>query len=89
VRVVEKSVSPNFIKIILKFGVIWITCSKSLKLEWCFCLIGEIDRGSSSKVRKASFKSFNSNLGKSFDCDEFWFQVSISITDVSYDEITH
>jgi len=31
VGTVEKSVSLNFIKIILKFNVIWITCSISLE----------------------------------------------------------
>jgi len=43
------------IKVILKVGVIWKTCSRSLELDWCYCLIGEIDRGSLSEVREARF----------------------------------
>jgi len=42
------------INIILKVGVIWITYSRSLELDYCHCLIGGSDRGSSSKLREAS-----------------------------------
>jgi len=41
------------IKIILKVGVIWITCSRSLELAYYNCLIEGSDRGSLSKVREA------------------------------------
>jgi len=51
---VKKSVPLNLIKVILKVGVIWKTCSRSLKLNWYCCLIGGIDRGSLSEVREAS-----------------------------------
>jgi len=36
VRTIEKSVSLNMIKTILKVGIIWITCSRSLEfgLVW-------------------------------------------------------
>jgi len=54
VGIIEKSVLLNLIKIILKVGVNWITCSRSLELDYCHCLIGRTDRGSSSKVREAS-----------------------------------
>jgi len=33
---VEKSVPLNLIKVILKVCVIWKTCSRSLKLDWCY-----------------------------------------------------
>jgi len=55
VRTIEKSVPLNLIKIILKLGVIWITCSRSLKLDSCYFLIGEINRGSLYEVREANF----------------------------------
>jgi len=55
VATVEKNISLNLIKVILKVGVIWKTCSRSLKLNWCCCLIRRIDRGSLSEVRKARF----------------------------------
>jgi len=51
---VEKSVPLNLIKVILKVSVIWKTCSRSLKLERDYCLIGGIGRGSLSEIRGAS-----------------------------------
>jgi len=33
VETVEKGVPLNLIKIILKFGVIWLTCSRSLEFR--------------------------------------------------------
>jgi len=35
---VEKSIRLNLIKVMLKVGVIWKTCSRSLKLDWGYCL---------------------------------------------------
>ena len=51
---VEKSVPLNLIKVILKVSVIWKTCSRSLKLDQGYCLIGGIGRGSLFKVKGAS-----------------------------------
>jgi len=51
---VEKTVLLNLIKVILKVGVIWKTCSRSLKLDRGYCLIGGIGRGSLPEVRGAS-----------------------------------
>jgi len=39
---VEKSISLNLIKVILKVGVIWKTCSRSLKLDRGYCLTEEL-----------------------------------------------
>jgi len=62
VGTVEKSVSLNLVNIILKVGVIWITCSRSLELDYCHCLIGGSDKRSSSKVREASNLFYTSYL---------------------------
>jgi len=54
VEIIEKSFPLNLINIIVEVGVIWITYSRSLELDYCHYLIGGSDRWSSSKVRKAS-----------------------------------
>ena len=51
---VKKSIPLNLIKVILKVGVIWKTFSRSLKLDWGYCLTERIGRRSLSEVREAS-----------------------------------
>jgi len=61
---VETSISLNLTKIILKFGFVWITCSRSLEIGlMSLTRLDGLFWRSSSQVRKASFKFFNSNLG--------------------------